>query len=72
MRLYLAEFEVLHPSYYRPSGHTTGTVTKVFWDEDEPRLCAELLYKNGAIDWIPVIELVNPKLVRLSKYTFNY
>lgn len=57
MKLYALYVEVIHPYAYQPDGCRTATATDILWDEENRRTVVELIYDNGAIDWIPLHEL---------------
>jgi hypothetical protein len=54
MLLYRARFKVNHPYGYQPYNCKEGTITNIYWDQEARRLCLQLQYDNGAIDWIPL------------------
>jgi len=58
MKLRQLRLKTNHPHCYRPSGCETMTVGNVLWDAEKARLCVELIYDNGALDWYPLSELM--------------
>jgi hypothetical protein len=46
---------------YKPDGCVDGKITNVLWDADKSRLCYEVEYENGFIDWVPT-----------SKFSFEF
>jgi hypothetical protein len=57
MKLYTLKVHVVNPNAYKPYDCDIATVTGIFHDDEKQRLCVQLTYANGAIDFIPVSEL---------------
>ena len=57
MTPYELRVKVVHPYGYKPDGCEEAAATRLFSDKRNRRIAVELLYDNGAIDWIPLEEL---------------
>lgn len=66
MLAYILRFEVIHPYHYQPKGCSTGIARDLYWDLQHRRVVIELLYDNGAVDWVVAEEFLNPEHFRLG------